>query len=101
MESPVGALWGFFFVDGMTIISSGPFHDAAEGVGDWEHVSVSRRSRCPEWHEMARVKQMFWDKTETVLQFHPPESEYVNLHPFCLHLWKPRWEIVLPPLRCV
>lgn len=22
------------------------------------------------------------------LQFHPPKSEYVNLHPFCLHMWK-------------
>lgn len=21
-------------------------------------------------------------------QFHPPESEYVNNHPSCLHLWR-------------
>ena len=25
---------------------------------------------------------------ECVVQFHPPKSEYVNLHPYCLHLWK-------------
>jgi hypothetical protein len=24
-----------------------------------------------------------------VIQYHPPESEYVNNHPNCLHLWRP------------
>ena len=31
---------------------------------------------------------MFWGDEDCVVQFHPPRSEYVNMHPNCLHLWK-------------
>lgn len=55
----------------------------------WEHVSVSRRDRCPTWEEMCQVKDLFWEDSDCVVQFHPPKSEYVNNHPFCLHLWRP------------
>jgi hypothetical protein len=61
--------------------------DAAELAG-WEHVSVSLPNRCPTWEEMAYVKSVFWDESDCVVQFHPPRSEYVNNHPFCLHLWR-------------
>src|SRR5262245_59480517 len=57
---------------------------AAEG---WEHVSVSTQRRTPNWAEMCFVKDMFWEAEETVIQFHPPESKYVNNHPFVLHMW--------------
>jgi hypothetical protein len=60
---------------------------ASDGAG-WEHVSVSRRDRCPTWDEMCQVKDMFWDTEDCVVQFHPPRSEYVNMHPNCLHLWR-------------
>jgi hypothetical protein len=55
----------------------------------WEHVSVSTAVRTPTWTEMSRVKHLFWDDEDVVVQFHPKRSEYVNLHPNCLHLW--RW----------
>lgn len=55
----------------------------------WEHVSVSLMYRCPTWEEMCFAKDLFWDAGEMVMQLHPPKSEYVNNHPFCLHLWKP------------
>ena len=58
-------------------------------VWGWEHVSVSRTDRCPTWDEMCQVKDLFWDKDDCVVQYHPPESEYVNNHPNCLHLWRP------------
>ena len=61
---------------------------ASDGLG-WEHVSVSRTDRCPTWDEMCQVKAMFWDDEDCVVQFHPPRSEYVDNHPFCLHLWRP------------
>jgi hypothetical protein len=54
----------------------------------WEHVSVSCKDRCPTWEEMCFVKNLFWDEGETVVQFHPPKSEYVNYHEHVLHLWK-------------
>lgn len=63
---------------------------ASDGEG-WEHVSISIRDkqRCPRWEEMCYIKRLFWDDEDCVVQFHPPRSEYVNRHPFTLHLWRP------------
>lgn len=55
----------------------------------WEHVSVSRTDRCPTWAEMCQVKDIFWDQDDCVIQYHPPKNDYVNNHPWCLHLWRP------------
>jgi hypothetical protein len=60
----------------------------SDGSG-WDHVSVTiNRNRTPTWEIMCIVKDLFWDKTDTILQFHPAESDYVNMHPHCLHLWR-------------
>lgn len=56
---------------------------------EWEHVSVSLNNRCATWKEMCFVKDMFWEDEECVIQFHPPKSKYVNIDPYCLHMWKP------------
>lgn len=71
---------------------------ASDGAG-WEHVSVSiNKRRCPAWHIMCFVKDIFWDEEDTVIQFHSAKSEYVNNHPFVLHLWRRIGSIVeLPP----
>lgn len=63
---------------------------ASDGMG-WEHVSVSpySKKRCPTWEEMCWVKDLFWGSEEVVIQYHPARSEYVTLHDYCLHLWKP------------
>lgn len=61
----------------------------SNGAG-WDHVSVSSPIRCPTWAEMCAVRDLFWSADEWVLQFHPPEAEYVNFHPNCLHLWRPK-----------
>lgn len=65
---------------------------------EWQHVSVSLAHRCPTWEEMCRIKALFWTEDETVVQFHPPKSDYINNHKYCLHLWclKGR-EIPRPP----
>lgn len=80
----------------------GVFLKIVSSVGDetipWEHVSVSLKDRTPTWEEMCLVKDLFWRPDECVVQFHPPEAEYVNHHPFTLHLWKPIGiEIPRPP----
>lgn len=84
----------------------------SDGMG-WQHVSISlikdiaparlRRKqfsmveRCPTWEEMCYIKSLFWDDEESVMQLHPPKSQWVNNHPYCLHLWKPdSIEIPLP-----
>ncbi len=64
----------------------------------WDHVSVSLPNRCPNWKEMCFIKQLFWGKDETVIQFHPKESEYINFNPNVLHMWKKQdQEYDLPP----
>lgn len=89
--------YGAFFVQGpcgceLKIVSSG-----GDETG-WEHVSVSTPRRPPNWQEMCFIKDLFWEPEECVVQFHPPESEYVNNHPHCLHLWRSVREVFpLPP----
>lgn len=56
--------------------------------GGWEHVSVSLHNRCPTWDEMCFVKDLFWGEDDLVVQMHPPKDDYVNYHPYCLHLWR-------------
>lgn len=63
---------------------------ASDGLG-WQHVSVSfgeANLKTPSWEVMSKVKDLFWEPTDWVVQFHPPVSEYVNFHPGCLHLWR-------------
>jgi hypothetical protein len=61
---------------------------ASDQMG-WEHVSVSRDDRCPTWEEMQIVKDLFWGEDDTVVQYHVPKDDHVNLHSRCLHLWRP------------
>jgi len=61
---------------------------ASDGFG-WEHVSTSTLlNRTPTWDEMQFIKEQFWDDDDLVIQFHPPKSDYVNNHPYTLHLWR-------------
>ena len=53
----------------------------------WMHVSCSRRNRLPSWEELKLVKDTFIGRERKAIQILPPESEYVNLHFFVLHLW--------------
>jgi len=76
-------------------VIAAPFDNPPEG---WEHVSCSLPTRCPTWSEMAMVKSLFWDEEQTVVQFHPKKSQYVNNMPYCLHLWRnTKQEHELPP----
>lgn len=56
--------------------------------GGWEHVSVSLKTRTPSWEEMCMIKDLFWGDEDEVVQFHPKRSEYVNVHPYALHMWR-------------
>lgn len=78
-------------------------NDATDpGAQGWEHVSVSCKKRCPNWIEMCFVKDLFWGDEELVVQFHPKKSEYVNHHPYCLHLWRNvNFAIQMPPSEFV
>lgn len=67
------------------------------GTEIWEHVSArafddaksaSPKERTPTWDEMCFLKDIFWHPEECVIQYHPPKSQYVNVHPHVLHLWR-------------
>ena len=95
-----GSLYGYFRLPSeravLNVISSGEKHGA--GIAAWEHVSVSIYQKAkwlPSWEEMCLVKDLFWRPDETICQFHPAESEYVNAYQV-LHLWKPPYELALP-----
>lgn len=60
--------------------------------GGWDHVSVSLSNRCPTWREMCHVKDLFFKDDEVAMQLHPAKADYVNQHPFCLHIWRPQTE---------
>lgn len=85
------------------IVGNAQLHEKEMGVAEgWDHVSVSRIDKPPTWDEMCFVKSLFFEDSECVVQFHPPKSNYVNLHNNCLHLWKPaRTPIPMPPIECV
>ena len=85
-------------------VSGRSFFVIASSGGGWEHVSVdpNNKKRCPTWDEMCAIKNMFFDEEEVVMQLHPAKSEYVNIHPYCLHLWRPlEREIPMPPVEFV
>jgi hypothetical protein len=81
---------GCFVVGRLAVVAS---------TGDgWEHVSVSRSDRTPAWDEMEKIKRLFFEDRETVMQLHVPVVEHVNCFPHCLHLWRPTdREIPRPP----
>lgn len=78
--------------------------DGSDGTVDhgWEHVSVSLPNVCPTWAEMSKVKEIFWDPEDVVMQLHVAASQHINVHPYCLHMWRPRaTPIPLPPVWMV
>lgn len=69
----------------------------------WEHVSVSlNMPRCPTWNEMCIIKDEFWEAEDMAIQYHPKKSEYVNNHPFVLHMWRPIGSYIpTPPIKMI
>jgi len=79
-------------------IDGGELVIVASSDQGWDHVSVSRKNRCPNWTEMEHVKRAFFRDDETAMQLHVPPTDHVNAHANCLHLWRPLdQEIPRPP----
>lgn len=83
---------GFFRVPLTHMLGTDWLNIVASDYGGWEHVSVTKNvkghSVIPTWDEMCMIKDLFWGEEDEVIQIHPKKSEYVNLHPNCLHLWR-------------
>ena len=64
----------------------------------WEHLSVSMPNTCPSWEAMCYMKEQFWEDDEACVEYHPKKEDYVNNHPYCLHIWRPyETELPTPP----
>lgn len=98
--TPRGANFGCFLIPGPCAADLKIIVNSADldPKYPWDHVSVSCKNRCPNWPEMSFIKDLFFDEEECAFQFHPPKSQYINNHPYCLHIWKPaKVEIPMPP----
>lgn len=62
----------------------------ASASDGWEHVSVTLpgERRCPTWAELEAIRRLFWGDEDVVMQLHVPPARHVNMHEFCLHLWR-------------
>lgn len=68
----------------------------------WDHLSVSRDHRSPSWRELEHVKRLFFRDDEAAMQLHVSPTSHVNVHPNCLHLWRPHHiPIPMPPVEFV
>lgn len=111
-SSSPGSTYGAFQVpyQGKTVVLRIIATDGLDGTVDtgWEHVSVQTydqlfgKSKIPTWAEMCFVKSLFWEPHECVVQFHPEEKDYVNVHQFVLHLWRYKMgSFPMPPKELV
>jgi len=99
-DTSMEKLGGYFHVPRsaavtLRVIVSTAANPEAEG---WDHIFVSLPNRCPTWEEMEFIKRTFFLPEEVCFQLHPAEADYINNHPYCLHIWRHATMLVpLPP----
>ncbi|WP_319759544.1 hypothetical protein [Maridesulfovibrio sp.] len=83
----------FFVRDNLTSLavfaSVDMMFDNAGKSCEWIHLSVSRQAKLPSWDDLKDVKGTFLGDHREAVQVLPKAEDYINLHPFCLHLWAP------------
>jgi hypothetical protein len=50
------------------------------------HMSVSHANRLPTWEEMKELREKYLPLNRDFIMFFPKIEDYVNIHPYCLHL---------------
>ena len=53
----------------------------------WAHFSVAHPHRLPTWDDLVRFKEAFLGAESKAIQVIAPRSQWVNIHPHCLHLF--------------
>ncbi len=53
----------------------------------WLHVSFAHPKRMPTYDEIQKVRKDFIGEDKYAIMVFPEKDKYVNIHPFCLHLW--------------
>lgn len=68
---------------GLFIIISGNIHEGKK----WLHVSFSRKSRIPDYHDIKIIKHHFIGDDKKAIMIFPDQEHFVNIMPYCLHLF--------------
>lgn len=86
-----------FEMEKIQVIESNDYFDKQQLIEEWgaewfpegvyKHVSLSHESRLPSWKEIKAVKEKYFGDV-TVIQVLPDSKKYINIHPYCMHLWK-------------
>ncbi|KKM56455.1 hypothetical protein LCGC14_1551600 [marine sediment metagenome] len=84
--------WSYERTDGLQVICSIWFRDDKY----WLHVSCARLAKLPSYKDLKEVKRVFVGEDKKAIMVFPPESEHVNIHPNCLHLYAPLGDDPLP-----
>ncbi|MBQ9789974.1 MAG: hypothetical protein IJW24_00050 [Clostridia bacterium] len=96
----------FFDMEGQDLSKNGMFEFflekerycvVASSNDGWDHVSVSHASKIPSPSVMTYFKNKFFEKNETAFEFFPLSQDYVSMHDFCLHLWRPQNQTITLP----
>lgn len=77
-------------------ITIGNLQCIASNEKGWEHLTVAvvnnskseMAKRKPTIDEIEKVKNLFWDDTDTVVIFFPDKTKYHNPFPTVVHLWR-------------
>jgi len=56
-------------------------------TGDW-HLSISTPSESPTYEEIKKARYKYLPDNLVMAQIFPPKADFVNLHPYCHHLWE-------------
>ena len=52
------------------------------------HLSISTPNASPSYKEIKEARYKYVPDNVTMAQIFPSKSEFINLHPFCHHLWE-------------
>lgn len=52
----------------------------------WRHLSIARPNKYPAYDEIKRIKNIFLGDVKAIMIF-PKDKNFVNIHPYCFHLW--------------
>jgi hypothetical protein len=55
--------------------------------GIWWHISIAHPLGLPSWEQLVEVKEAFMGKEVKAMHLLPPRSQWMNVHPHCMHLW--------------
>jgi len=100
----IGKLQGQNIADGVAFKIKGGWAAMVTGATEedgcrWIHISLSHAHRIPTWPELVNIRDTVLGSDALCVQVLAPDSEHVNLHRHCLHLWHCLDRRVVPDFR--